>query len=183
MCCRGPRVNYELCLQVFCCFVGGVGWEEVRVGWSQLSQDLISASAEQIRRSARGPELLRLLCPPSFITPFTVNELCSSTPPSFSLSFVLFLRFCVFFFLSSEGLNFDARPRARSPLYIPLCVLSSSPCLPLFLLHAPPPLSPVIRLTPSKSQQSALGEREGKKTGFQAVFDQDDCSFISPSAT
>lgn len=86
------------------------------------------------------------LCPPSFITPFTVNELSSSTPLSFSMSSVVVLGF---FFLSTEGLNFVACPWARfPPPHIVHCVPS------------PPPL--VICLTPSKSQRSALGR--GKKT-------------------
>lgn len=92
---------------------------------------------------------MRLLCPPSFITPFTVNELCSSTPLSFSLSSVAFL-----LFLSTKGPKLCGKiPPAPHPIFH----FVSSPPLSL----APTP--PVSCLTPSKSQQSALGKREEEK--------------------
>lgn len=72
----------------------------------RLSEDLISASTkQQLWRVLLGSELLWLLaspyrpsepvCPPSFITPFTVNELCSPSavlsspffPPTFYRSY------------------------------------------------------------------------------------------------
>lgn len=133
----------------------------------------------QPSKSEDQPEV-RSFCGFCVLLPSSLRSpLMSSAPPLCCPSLCLSFHFCVLFFLPSEGLNFDARPQARSPLYIPLSVLSSSPA-PLFLLHRRPPgdLSHSVEVAAER-----FGRKRGKKTGSQAVFDQDDCSFISPSAT